>query len=95
MKMEVLLPFCLEDKSIYICILSDATVDDMIGYCLSEYMDSEREPAIPPSLQNINSWQIRIADEGEIDEDFPGKDDLTKLWKELAKCIDMYLINSH
>lgn len=73
MKYEVLLPFCEPgEKSLYISIIPEATVEELIGYCLSEYIDSQKKPTIPQTMHRVSQWHIRIGDDGEIDDDFPG-----------------------
>jgi hypothetical protein len=73
MKYEVLLPFCESGETpLYISIIPDATVEELIGYCLSEYIDSKKKPTIPQNVLVVSQWHIRIGDDGEIDDDFPG-----------------------
>ena len=56
-----------------IIVKNYATVDEVIGYCLFEYVNEKIKPILPASLLNVAHWSIRIVeDDGEIDEDFPG-----------------------
>lgn len=69
-----------------LCIKKDLTVEDVIGYALFEYhkegilfilsfFDIEaRKPFIPRDMRDIVIWNLRmVEDDGEVDEDFPGK----------------------
>ena len=74
MKLKILLPFSESpQKPMYIAVKSDTTVENVIGYCLFEYVNDKILPNLPPSLLNVAFWSIRIVeDDGEIDDDFPG-----------------------
>ena len=57
----------------YVKVKGDATVDEVIGYCLFEYVNEQRIPALPGSMLNVSNWNIRIVeDDGAVDDDFPG-----------------------
>ena len=51
-------------------VKSDASVEDVIGYALYEYID---QGCAPRPLDNIAAYSLRIVeDDGNIDGDFPG-----------------------
>jgi hypothetical protein len=66
----MILPFG-QEKPLFVQVKGDATVDDVIGYSLFEYVNQKRTPRIPSSMFNVMKWNIRIVDDGDIDEDFP------------------------
>lgn len=70
-----MLPFSKDpSKPLAIMVQPDATVDNVIGYCLFEYINEKLHPILPTDMLVVANWNLRIVeDDGEIDEDFPGK----------------------
>lgn len=51
----------------------DATVEEVIGYILYEYINQSITPSLPERLCDVIMWCLRIVeDDGSIDDDFPG-----------------------
>jgi hypothetical protein len=77
-----------------ICVKKEATVEDVVGYVLYQYIDQKRQPSLEGKL-SIVFWNMRIVeDDGEIDEDLPGKIIIiiiiytyNYLWKLTITCI--------
>lgn len=72
------------DKFIKITVRKDATVEEVIGFSLWTYWEQKLEPKLDEGLDENDpkreivlsaaGWILRIAeDDGEVDEDFPGK----------------------
>ncbi|KAI8799398.1 stress-activated map kinase interacting protein 1-domain-containing protein [Cladochytrium replicatum] len=72
-RLKIYLPF--SDRPSYplsISIRNDATVEDVIGFSLFEYINEGRTPRIPKSVCKVALWNMRIVeDDGTIDDDFP------------------------
>ncbi|KAJ1998307.1 Component of a membrane-bound complex containing the Tor2p kinase, partial [Coemansia thaxteri] len=51
-----------------------ATVEQTIGNALYRYIDEGLEPALEASVQDVVMWTLRIAEDGEVDDDFPALD---------------------
>ncbi|KAI8800448.1 stress-activated map kinase interacting protein 1-domain-containing protein [Cladochytrium replicatum] len=72
-RLKIYLPF--SDRPSYplsISIRNDATVEDVIGFSLFEYINDGRTPRIPKSICKVVQWNMRIVeDDGTIDDDFP------------------------
>ncbi|KAJ2064500.1 Component of a membrane-bound complex containing the Tor2p kinase [Coemansia sp. S146] len=51
-----------------------ATVEQVIGFALHRYIDDGLAPPLEPNLQDVVMWALRIAEDGEIDDDFPALD---------------------
>jgi hypothetical protein len=66
----MILPFA-QERPLFIQVKGEATVDDVIGYSLFEYVNEKRSPKLPTSMFNVMKWNIRIVDDGEVDDDFP------------------------
>ncbi|KAI9591110.1 stress-activated map kinase interacting protein 1-domain-containing protein [Syncephalis fuscata] len=59
------------NKPMSICVKKDASVEDVVGYVLYQYVDQKRQPSLEGKL-SIIFWNMRIVeDDGEIDEDLP------------------------
>lgn len=80
-------PFSEEpDKPIQLTVRKEVTVEEVIGWALYKYCESERKPAVheghdkgpnkdvnPAIWRTTAGWALRIVeDDGEVDEDFPG-----------------------
>lgn len=68
-----------KQEPLHISVKREATVEEVIGYALYEFVEKKLEPAfideikISTSLLAIAVWNLRIVeDDGSIDEDFPG-----------------------
>ncbi|KAJ2160497.1 Component of a membrane-bound complex containing the Tor2p kinase [Coemansia sp. RSA 552] len=51
-----------------------ATVEQSIGFALHQYLDEELEPKLESDVQDVVMWSLRIAMDGEVDDDFPAFD---------------------
>ncbi|KAJ1856446.1 Component of a membrane-bound complex containing the Tor2p kinase [Coemansia sp. RSA 1822] len=51
-----------------------STVEQAIGFALYRYLEDECEPALAPDVQDVVMWALRIAMDGEVDDDFPAFD---------------------
>jgi hypothetical protein len=71
-------PFSLEVK-----VRKDALAEELIGFGLWAYWESEQEPRLDEGLQNMSQaerdarlssagWNLRMVEDGEVDTDFPG-----------------------
>ncbi|KAJ1529001.1 hypothetical protein HK096_009775 [Nowakowskiella sp. JEL0078] len=94
-RLKIYLPFSdSPDNPLLIVIRSDATIDDVIGYTLFEYLNEKRLPKVPSNLSDISLWTMRIVeDDGSIDQDFPGCL-IQQLWRELVNIpgqVKMYI----
>ncbi|KAF1847669.1 stress-activated map kinase-interacting protein-like protein [Cucurbitaria berberidis CBS 394.84] len=47
------------------------TVAEAIGYALHRYQEEKLEPALTTEKMNVNSWVMRMYDDGEVDDEFP------------------------
>lgn len=47
------------------------TVAEAIGYALHRYQEEKLEPPLSAEKMNVNSWIMRMYDDGEIDDEFP------------------------
>ena len=62
-------------EPLLISVKRDATVEEVIGYALYEYLNEEREPPVPDELKDVVMWNMRIVeDDGTVDDDFPGEE---------------------
>ncbi|KAJ9103924.1 hypothetical protein QFC21_002387 [Naganishia friedmannii] len=82
-------PFSEEpSKPIQLTVRKEVTVEEVIGWALYRYCESERKPAVheghdkgpnkdvnPAIWRTTAGWALRIVeDDGEVDEDFPALD---------------------
>ncbi|KAJ2369204.1 Component of a membrane-bound complex containing the Tor2p kinase, partial [Coemansia sp. RSA 2611] len=51
-----------------------ATVEQAIGFALYQHVEDDLEPKLEGSEQDVVMWALRIAMDGEIDDDFPAFD---------------------
>ena len=71
MKLKIWLPFCESDrKPMDIIVKKIASVEEVIGFTLYEYVESGRSP-LPSTEIAIYSLMI-VEDDGDIDDDLPG-----------------------
>ena len=77
------LPFCeTPEKPLCLSVKEDASVDNVIGYCLFEYINEKLLPKLSKNILDVALWSIRIVeDDGEIDDDFPALDRSRKIGK--------------
>ncbi|RKP26811.1 stress-activated map kinase interacting protein 1-domain-containing protein [Syncephalis pseudoplumigaleata] len=71
-QLKIWLPHSDEpSKPMTVCVKKDATVEDVVGFVLYQYIDQKRQPSLDGKL-SIVFWNMRIVeDDGEIDEDLP------------------------
>lgn len=62
----------VSQKIMQLQVRPNATVEQMIGYSLLEYLDDGGQ--LPTELQDVVMWVLRITDEGKVDDDFPALD---------------------
>jgi hypothetical protein len=73
MKLKIWLPFCTSDtKPMEVIVKKTASVEEVIGFVLYEYVEAGRLP-LPSTSLNVYSLMI-VEDDGAVDEDLPGKD---------------------
>ncbi|KAI8907823.1 stress-activated map kinase interacting protein 1-domain-containing protein [Gorgonomyces haynaldii] len=81
-KLSLFIPFSKDGTPLHIAVKADATVEEVIGYALYEYIEQHRSPPLPEKLLKIENWNLRICeDDGEIDEDFPALDRVRRIQK--------------
>ncbi|RKP01047.1 hypothetical protein CXG81DRAFT_26245 [Caulochytrium protostelioides] len=83
-RLKIHLPFATDhdEEPMTIFVKREATVAEVIGYTLYEYLRAGRSPTIPKSLCDIKAWNMRIVeDDGTIDDDFPALDRGRKIAK--------------
>ena len=83
MKIKMYLPVSESpEKPLFVSVKADTSVDNVIGYCLFEYINEKFLPLLGPAMLNVAFWSIRIVeDDGEIDEDFPELERSRKIGK--------------
>jgi len=74
MELMIYLPFSDDpEKPLEIMVKKTATVEDVIGYSLYEYNESERQPPITSEM-DVPYWNMRIVeDDGEKNKNFTKK----------------------
>ncbi|KAJ9123570.1 hypothetical protein QFC24_003785 [Naganishia onofrii] len=87
--LDIYYPFSEEpSKPIQLTVRKEVTVEEVIGWALFKYCESERKPAVheghdkgpnkdvnPAIWTTTAGWALRIVeDDGEVDEDFPALD---------------------
>ncbi|TPX57994.1 hypothetical protein SpCBS45565_g08095 [Spizellomyces sp. 'palustris'] len=82
-RLKIYMPISDEpDVPLDICVLRDASVEEVMGYTLCEYWSEGRQPMIPEHLRNVIMWNMRIVeDDGSIDDDFPALERTRKISK--------------
>ncbi|KAJ3314382.1 hypothetical protein HDV04_000344 [Boothiomyces sp. JEL0838] len=81
-KLKLYLPFAEQsDRPMFIAVKGDAQVSEVIGYCLLEYLNEKRVPAIPDEMRKVEQWSLRIVDDGIVDDDFPALEPNRKIQK--------------
>ncbi|KAJ2805458.1 Component of a membrane-bound complex containing the Tor2p kinase [Coemansia furcata] len=55
-------------------VRQSATVEQVIGFAFHRYIDDGLTPPLEHDLQDVVMWALRIADDGEVDDDFPALD---------------------
>ncbi|KAJ2686541.1 Component of a membrane-bound complex containing the Tor2p kinase [Coemansia spiralis] len=55
-------------------VRQNATVEQVIGFALHRYIDDGLTPPLEPDVQDVVMWALRIAEDGEVDDDFPALD---------------------
>ena len=78
--LKIWLPFSENKKKpMEVVVKRDASVEDVIGYALYQYIDDGRAPEPLPSLE---AYSLRIVeDDGIIDNDFPALERSRKIEK--------------
>jgi len=78
--LKIWLPFSENKKKpMEVIVKRDATVGDVIGYALYQYIDDGRTPA---PLSSLEAYSLRIVeDDGVIDDDFPALERSRKIEK--------------
>ncbi|KAJ2846632.1 Component of a membrane-bound complex containing the Tor2p kinase [Coemansia brasiliensis] len=51
-----------------------ASVEQAIGFILYRYLEDENKPQLEADMQDVVMWSLRIAMDGEVDDDFPAVD---------------------
>jgi hypothetical protein len=60
--------------AVSLVVKPDAIIDDVIGYILYDYIEQKRGPELDAHLYDLAEWVLLIAeDDGEIEDDLPGK----------------------
>ncbi|KAJ3096970.1 hypothetical protein HDU97_005398 [Phlyctochytrium planicorne] len=83
MRLKIYIPFSSNsEKPLLVIVKKEATVEEVIGYCLYEYTNEGREPLVPKHLWDVANWNMRIVeDDGTIDEDFPALERTRRIQK--------------
>ncbi|TPX31118.1 hypothetical protein SmJEL517_g05450 [Synchytrium microbalum] len=69
-------------RPLMIKVKRDATVEDVIGYILYEYINQSITPPLPEKGCDVIMWCLRIVeDDGSIDDDFPALERSRKIHK--------------
>ncbi len=69
-------------KPLNIAVKNEATVEEVIGYSLFEYVNEKRIPPIPDTRYGVVFWNMRIVeDDGSIDDDFPALERTRRMQK--------------
>jgi hypothetical protein len=74
-QLKIYLPHSEKPKDpMQVFVKRDATVEDVIGYILYQYCYEGRTPQLSDEQSTVVQWNMRIVeDDGEIDDDLPGK----------------------
>lgn len=68
-------------KSSTIVVKRESSVEEVIGYALYVYVDEKRLPALTSQDHSVANWNLRIVDDGEVDEDFPALERTRRIQK--------------
>ncbi|KAJ1728346.1 Component of a membrane-bound complex containing the Tor2p kinase [Coemansia biformis] len=63
-----------KSRPLTIRVRKAATVEQAIGHALYQYIESDCEPKLADDVQDVVMWSLRIAMDGEVDDDFPAFD---------------------
>lgn len=84
-KLQVFFPHAEQRRGLELTVRSDATVEEVIGFALWSYWEERWSPKLDEGLSGENDpkwatrlstvgWVLRMAeDDGEVDDDCPGK----------------------
>lgn len=83
MKLDIYFPESKKPLTpVKITVRKDATVEEVIGFALWTYWEQKLEPPLDDGLEEDDAqrtivlsaagWVLRITEDGEVDEDFPG-----------------------
>ena len=96
LSLQIIYPFSSEPrKSFTLKVRSDATVEEVIGFGLWTYWEEGLQPKLDEAIGLVDEakpkdrlsaigWSLRVTEDGEVDDDFPGVSDLFS-WT-LATC---------
>ena len=74
LQLEIFFPM-FDNYKLVIKVKTDTIINDLIGYCLYEYSKDKSLPELPVKIRSDpKDWDLKIAEDGEIDEDFPALD---------------------
>jgi hypothetical protein len=79
MEIRVFVPFASDSEEsplmLTLSVCRAATVEQVIGYILFDWIESQRVPKLLKKQERLAHWSMRIVeDDGTIDEDFPALD---------------------
>ena len=74
LELEIIFPLH-DNYKLTVVIKNDTIINDLIGYCLYEYSKDKAATPFPAKIRtDPKEWDLKIAEDGEIDEDFPALD---------------------
>lgn len=81
--LRIYFPHCsTARKPLSVVVKREATVEEVIGYTLYEYVETKMLPVIDSNTGKASAWNLRIVeDDGTIDEDFPALERSRKVQK--------------
>ncbi|KAJ2627915.1 Component of a membrane-bound complex containing the Tor2p kinase [Coemansia sp. RSA 1290] len=63
-----------KSPSFTVNVRKTASVEQAIGFILYQYLEDEHKPPLEADVQDVVMWSLRIAMDGEVDDDFPAVD---------------------
>lgn len=83
-------------KSMKLCVRKDATMEELIGYGLYCYVEEGWAPKLDEGVSGDErdiklstiGWTLRIVEDGEVDDDYPGEQYLHTHSLKLGSCAD-------
>ncbi|KAJ2855922.1 Component of a membrane-bound complex containing the Tor2p kinase [Coemansia erecta] len=81
----------VKSQALDVRVRAAATVEQAIGFVLHQYVEEQRSPPLASEVQDVVHWVLHIADDGQVDDDFPVLDRTRQVAKfafdEFALCL--------